>query len=210
MEVFGPTWENYENRIEENWRQVVTESDTVLIPGDISWGMQLEDAAEDLRRLDDLPGQKLLLKGNHDYWWGSLSKLKRLELKTIRFLQNNAYMVEGVHLIGTRGWSSRDSQEFNDGDEVVFKRELIRLQLSADARKGTAPTIAMLHYPPFDKTGRPNEFGELLEQIGVDLCIYGHLHSEGLYAAVEGVINTVEYRCISADYLSFRPVLLWR
>lgn len=208
MSVFGKSWHDYENKIFNNWVELVKEDDTVLVPGDISWGLKLEDAYEDLLRLDRLPGKKIILKGNHDYWWQSLKKLKSLNLKSIEFLQNNSFVVENYNIAGTRGWCSRDSAEFNDGDEVVYKRELIRLKLSLDSIKNNYPIIVILHYPPFNRDRTLNEFGKILEEYRVNTCLYGHLHSEGLSSVVEGIINSIEYRCISSDYLSFRPIIV--
>ncbi len=208
MSVFGKSWHDYENKIFDNWLALIKDADTVLIPGDISWGLKLEDALEDLIRIDRLPGKKIILKGNHDYWWQSLKKLKNLGLESIEFLQNNSYHVENYNIAGTRGWCSRDSSEFNEGDEVVYKRELIRLRLSLDSIKNNDPIIAMLHYPPFNRDRTLNEFGKILEEYKVSTCIYGHLHSEGLSAVVEGIINSIEYRCISSDYLAFKPILV--
>lgn len=208
MSVFGKSWYDYENKIFTNWNEIVKADDTVLIPGDISWGLKLENAYSDLVRIEELPGKKIILKGNHDYWWQSLKKLRSLGFKTIEFLQNNSYYIEEHNIIGARGWLSRDNPEFTEEDEVVFKRELIRLKLSLDSIKKDGDIIAILHYPPFNKDKKPNEFSEILEQYGAKICLYGHLHSEGLSGVVEGIINGIEYKCISSDYLNFKPILI--
>lgn len=126
MEVFGSAWKNYQDKIFRNWNKIVGKNDTVLIPGDISWAMNIEDAYVDLKKIDKLNGKKIMLKGNHDYWWQSLKKLNDLELNTIEFLQNNSFNIEGYDICGTRGWISRDNSEFTDHDEKIFKRELQR------------------------------------------------------------------------------------
>lgn len=210
MKVFGSVWEGYEEQIFENWKKVVKAEDTVLVPGDISWAMHLSEARRDLKRLDELPGTKYILRGNHDYWWESLKKIEQEGYETIRTVQNNAFVVEGTRLVGTRGWDSPDAKGFTEADEKVYQREILRLEMSLNAKlqEPYDRTIAMLHYPPFFKNGRANDLGFLMQEHGVSMCVYGHLHSEGLVWVQEGWIDGVEYRCISADYLGFRPVLL--
>ncbi|MDO5717895.1 MAG: metallophosphoesterase [Tissierellia bacterium] len=208
MEVFGEAWKDYENRIFTNWKDMISDDDIVLIPGDISWAMKIDDVIYDLKRIDSLPGTKILLKGNHDYWWQSLKKLKSLRLESLLFLQNNSYFLGGYNIVGSRAWLARDNSSFTEEDEPIFKRELIRLKLSLDSISDEAPIIAMLHYPPFDRYKNPNEFGQLLKEYDVEKCIYGHLHSEGLSAVVEGQIDGIEYTCLSADYIDFKPVLI--
>ena len=203
MEVFGETWANYENRIRENWLCQVKEDDLVLIAGDISWALKLEEAEADLRRIESLPGKKILLKGNHDYWWKSLNKISQLGLEDMEFLQNNSFLYQGYNIGGTRGWNPRDSQDFSDKDEGVFKREMIRLDLSLSNFKMGYESIVMIHYPPFNRDGNPNEFHDIMKDYGVKKCIYGHLHAEGLAQVREGIIDGIEYFCTSADYLSF-------
>ena len=126
MDVFGDNWKNYEERIFENWNNIVKEEDLVLIPGDISWAMYMEDAYIDLERIDNLPGKKILLRGNHDYWWQSLKKLNNLGFKSLNFLQNNSFFLKETNFCGTRGWDPRDSNGFSEEDEKIFKRERIR------------------------------------------------------------------------------------
>lgn len=209
MEIFGANWYNYQNRIFENWREIVKEDDLVLIPGDISWGLKLNDALPDLEKIENLPGKKILLKGNHDYWWKSLNKLNSLDFKTIEFLQNNSFTHENYNIAGTRSWSSRDSSGFTKDDEAIFKRELIRLELSLDTIKNDLETIVILHYPPFNKQGLPNEMGEILNKYdNISTCLYGHLHSDGLASVVEGEIDGITYKCLSADYIDFVPQLI--
>ena len=125
MEVFGEAWENYQERIFTNWENKIKDTDTVLIPGDISWAMDIKNAEIDLKKIDRLPGRKIMMKGNHDYWWSSLNKLNKLGLESIEFLQNNSFEVEDFLICGTRGWISRDSKDFTDHDEKIYKRELL-------------------------------------------------------------------------------------
>ena len=169
MSVFGGNWDNYEEKIFGNWNKNIKEDDLVLIPGDISWAMKLEDAKLDLDRIEKLNGTKIILKGNHDFWWTSLSKLNRLDYKSIYFLQNNSYRYKDTLIVGTRGWDSRDSIGFNDQDEKIFQRELIRLEISINdainKNKDYDEIIAIMHYPPFDRKYLPNEFEEILNII---------------------------------------------
>lgn len=208
MEVFGPAWEDYENRIKENWLRRVTSEDLVLIPGDISWALKLNEAYRDLIRIDKLPGKKIFLKGNHDYWWKSLNKIKQLGLESSYFLQNNSYFYGGYNIAGSRGWMPRDAADFKEKDEAIFKRELIRLELSLKTIKNQDETILILHYPPFDREGKTNEFIDLAKDYNVKTCLYGHLHSDGLSQVREGMIDGIEYYCLSADYIGFSPVLI--
>lgn len=204
MAVFGEVWADYQENIFKNWKETVEDGDYVLVPGDISWAMRLDQAAVDLERLDRLPGDKILLKGNHDYWWQSLKKMNDLGFESLHFLQNNSFRVGSYSICGTRGWDPRDRVGFTEEDEVVFRRELLRLEMSLDSAQ-CQNIIAMLHYPPFGRDKKPNEFGEILAKRGVGHCLYGHLHSQGLSEVVEGVFDGVNYQCISSDYLNFKP-----
>ena len=224
MDVFGPSWENHAARIEENWRGKITPSDTVLIPGDISWGISLDEALADLKFIDSLPGTKILSKGNHDYWWGTTKKVEDFlasnDLRSIRILKNNGYCVEDTLIAGARGWLVPENPEYGTDDERIYLREVGRLerslkdseaafiQVQEALGKDTSPKrrIAMLHYPPIYDPKRDNELTSALEKHGVDICLYGHLHGRAHKNAFEGVRNGVEYRLISADYLKFDPV----
>lgn len=205
MEVFGSGWENYQERIFSNWNEVVGPDDTVLVPGDISWAMDLDEAAVDLAKIDALNGKKILLKGNHDYWWTSLNKINNLGLESMNYLQNNSFHVEGYDICGTRGWTSRDSKDFTDHDEKVFARELLRLENSLRA-SGDGKKIVMLHYPPINSDRTLNEFFDICEKNKVEFLVYGHLHGGGHNLIKEGNYKGVELICASGDYLGFSPV----
>lgn len=205
MEVFGEGWSDYQNRIFDNWNDIVSENDTVLIPGDISWAMDLEQASVDLARIDELNGHKILMKGNHDYWWTSLSKNNSLGLSSLYFLQNNSYQVEGYDICGTRGWIPRDHKDFTDHDEKIFKRELMRLENSLKANKGDNK-IVMLHYPPINQNKTFNEFYDICLENGVEILIYGHLHGYGHNLVKEGNFDGVKVYCVAGDYIDFKPV----
>ncbi|MCQ4922722.1 metallophosphoesterase [Tissierella carlieri] len=206
MGIFGDNWLNHEEKIIDNWRANIKEDDLVLLAGDISWALKLEEAYEDLLKIDELPGKKIIIKGNHDYWWNSLRKLNNLGLKTINFLQNNSYIYDNIGIVGTRGWSSIDVDTVEDQDYKVFNRELNRLKLSLDSlRESVEKIIVVLHYPPFNIDCSPNGFIDIVKEYNGDICVYGHLHSEGHKYAVEGVVEGIEVHCISSDYIDFIP-----
>lgn len=206
MDIFGENWINHEEKIFRSWRKLVTDNDLVLIPGDISWALKLEEAYDDLVRIDKLPGKKILTKGNHDYWWEGPKKLKSLGLDSISFLQNKSVIYNNIGIYGTRGWISKDSPNFKENDLKIYNRELNRLKLSLES-SGKAKLdkkIVMLHYPPFNTKSEPNDFVDLMKEFDVDICIYGHLHAEGHKFVKEGLIDGIEFLCVSSDYLDFK------
>lgn len=205
MEVFGDGWANYQDRIISNWENIVNDDDTVLIPGDISWAMSVEEARIDLGKIDKMKGKKILMKGNHDYWWSSLKKLEDLGLSTLSFLQNNHFEVEGYDICGTRGWISKDNKEFDEHDLKIYKRELIRLENSFRESKSNK-RIVLLHYPPLNADGSFNEFFDLCKEYKVSKLIYGHLHGVGHKLIKEGNIEGIEVSCVAGDYIDFMPV----
>ncbi|MFA9424452.1 MAG: metallophosphoesterase [Sedimentibacter sp.] len=206
MNVFGDNWINHEEKIIENWKNNVGENDLVLVPGDISWAGNLEDAVGDLERIDVLPGIKIVGKGNHDYWWATSNKLDKLDLKTIKFLKNNSYEFEGAVICGTRGWDTMEEHSEAESNQKIFLREMNRLEISLNSAKlSKNPIIAMLHYPPFDGNGLPNEFFSILEKYNVETCIYGHLHGEDGHKNIkEGIIGGIAVHCVSSDYMDFK------
>ncbi|KGG79780.1 serine/threonine protein phosphatase [Caloranaerobacter azorensis H53214] len=206
MDIFGDNWLDHEVKIFENWKRIIKEEDLVLVSGDVSWAMKLEDAYIDLLKIDRLPGIKVITKGNHDYWWSTKSKLKALKFNTIHFLQNDYFLYKNIGICGTRGWISRDSDEFKEKDEKIFNRELNRLKLSLESiKEDVKEIIVMLHYPPFNIDGTPNEFVEVMDKYNVSTCVYGHLHGEGHKFAVEGKIDGIKFYCISCDFIDFSP-----
>ena len=192
MDIFGDNWKDHENKIKNDWIEKVKQDDLVLLPGDFSWAMNLKDTYKDFCYLNELPGKKILLKGNHDYWWNSLKKLNEYieenNFKDIYFLHNNSYEVEGKIIAGTRGWNL---SLLNEEDKTIINRELIRLELSIqDGIKKYGEDkeiIVCMHYPPTNKELLENsEFIKLMQKYGVKKCIYGHLHGEALADVVEG------------------------
>lgn len=209
MDIFGDNWKDHEEKIIKNWQQSISEDDLVLIPGDISWALKLQEAENDLKRIDTLPGKKVISKGNHDYWWVSLNKLNNLQLDTIFFIQNNSYIYKDVGIGGTRGWISKDSDDFDENDLRVYKRELHRLRLSLESIDDEVnKKIVMLHYPPFKMDLEPNDFHDIMLEHEVAICLYGHLHSDGHKFARENKIDGIEYYCIASDYIDFKPKLI--
>ena len=206
MDVFGAHWERHFEKICEDWRARVLPEDVVLLPGDLSWAMTLEEAAQDIAAICALPGQKLLLRGNHDYWWSSLTRVRALLPEGNYALQNDARVLQGIAFAGTRGWTIA-APASSAQDLKIYRREVLRLELSLQdaARKGPGlPIVAMLHYPPFNERQEDSEFTQLLERYGVCHCVYGHLHAEGLRGAFSGERNGVVYHQVSCDGLGFR------
>ena len=206
MEVFGTGWEDYVDRLRTGFAEV-EDRDTVVLCGDLSWGMSLEEARLDLAFLDrELPGEKWLLKGNHDYWWTTASKMNAFFQENgftrLHILHNNCALYGDLALCGTRGWFFEE----NGGaqSEKVFRRELIRLEASLKAA-GEREKYCFLHYPPLYRGYRCQEILDLLERYGVRICCYGHLHGASHRLAIEGVQGTVDYRLVSADFVGFRP-----
>ena len=202
MDVFGGAWENYVEKLVEGF-SVVKPDDTVVLCGDLSWGMNLEQAEEDFAFLNSLPGEKVILKGNHDYWWTTASKMNRFfeekHFNTFHLLHNNCFAYENVALCGTRGWFFEER-----GDQKVFNRELIRLETSLKAA-GDREKYCFLHYPPYYQGYTCKEIIALLQQYDVTACYYGHLHGGSHRLAMEGKFNSVDYHLVSADYLGFKP-----
>lgn len=212
MNIFGDNWINHEKKIIDDWVKTVSCEDLVLVPGDISWATKLDEAVEDLEKIDGLPGTKIIGKGNHDYWWATASKLDGLGLKTIKFLKNNSYEFDGAVICGTRGWDTLKDHQEDISNEKIYMREMNRLKISLDAtKKSKGVKIVMLHFPPFDSNGIPNDFFNIIKEYGAEVCIYGHLHGEEGHKNVrEGIINDISVHCVSSDYLRFKlKKILW-
>lgn len=214
MDVFGRQWTGYENRLKENWKKVVTNDDLVLVPGDISWAMHLEEAMTDLAWIDALPGKKLMVRGNHDLWWSSMKKMRGL-FKTIEYLQNDSYVdiQRRFAVIGSRGWTCPGDLDFTEEDRKIYERELLRLAMSADDAKKKIEgegldlsdflLIAMTHFPPTAPDKKPTGFTDMFRDLGVSKACYGHLHTQRSFEnGPKGLFDSVEYSLVSIDSLS--------
>ena len=207
MDIFGENWKNHSQKIIENWKNIVTDEDTVLLPGDLSWGMRIDEAAADLDVIYALPGRKILLGGNHDYWWKSSSKLEA-RYPGMRFMKNDFDTYEGWAVCGTRGWLCPNDVRFTEQDNKIYEREQVRLKLSLDAamRKGVENIILMMHYPPMNDKKEDSAFTELFKEYPIKKVVYGHLHGADSHAtAFEGERYGVTYELVAADYIDFCP-----
>ena len=210
MDIFGGAWTGYRDKLVSSL-SILRSEDTLVLAGDFSWGMSLQEALPDFRLLDSFPGKKLLIKGNHDYWWETVSKMKRFfaenAIETIDFLHNSCYFYNGAALCGTRGWFY-DKNDPAAGDDKIFKRELIRLEASLKAAvdQGAREIDCFLHYPPVFAGTEVPQITELLSRYPVKRVFYGHLHGESLRGAFSGMRNGIYYAVVSADALGFRPI----
>lgn len=212
MDIFGKNWEKHEEKIKQDWINKVKENDMVILPGDFSWATYLEDTYLDFKFLTDLPGKKVLLKGNHDYWWTTVTSMKKYlennKFENIEFLYNNSIEFEDKVFVGTRGWTFQE----NENSKKMINRENQRLELSikdAINKNGdTKEIIAIMHYPPIiEKQLLENshlEFFKTLKKYNIKRCYYGHLHGKSHADAVIGNIEGIEFNLVSADYLNFK------
>lgn len=213
MDIFGVNWENHTEKIKENWIKKVKEDDLVLLPGDFSWAMYLKDTYKDFEYLNRLPGKKLLLKGNHDYWWTTLKKMREYleenKFYNIDFIYNNSYEYDNKIIVGTRGWQEGKTSE----DKRLIKRENFRLELSLkDGIKkygDDKEIIVCMHYPPFNNYEENDlNFISTMKKYNVKTCIYGHLHGEVGESAKQGNIDGINFSLTSCDYTKFNLVRL--
>ncbi len=206
MEIFGSHWLGHKEKIKANWLESVQPQDTVIVCGDISWAMGLKDTAPDLHWLAQLPGRKVLLRGNHDYWWSSLAKMRQLYGSDFEFLQNNCLISGSTAICGSRGWVLPSSEGFTETDDKIYKREAIRLELALRQAAALAPQsiVAALHYPPLFAPDERTLFTDLLEKYGVRYCVYGHIHGENHVQPFEGERAGVRYKLVSCDTQNFR------
>ena len=206
MDIFGGNWTGYMDKLKEGM-SVITEADTTVLLGDLSWALSLEESAADFAWINEIPGKKIILKGNHDYWWSTAAKFRKFcednGFYNMEILNNNCFEYEDWAICGTRGWFFEEERS-GAHDEKVFKRELCRLEASLKAA-GEKNKMVFLHYPPKYKGYDCKEILQLLENYQVRRCFYGHLHGGSHKLALEGLWDGVEYRMVSADYLNFKP-----
>lgn len=204
-----PGWNDYVARLGNNWNSIVKEEDTVVIAGDISWAINFDELYEDFSFLNDLNGKKIIVKGNHDYWWNTLSKMNKFiaenNFDSINILQNNSYDVEGISVCGSRGWMFESSEEH---DEKILSREVGRIKMSLDSAVNEN-RILFLHYPPITTNSSCDEILDTLKEYGIKKCFYGHLHGMATKYAFEGEYDGIDFKLISADRLSFVPKLIY-
>ncbi len=211
MDIFGDNWQGHPELFFDNWRETVSEDDLVLIPGDISWAMKLKDALLDLNDLAALPGKKVLLRGNHDYWWPSISRLRKVLPEAMYAIQNDALKIGNVVIAGTRGWLVPGSVGFDTKDQKIFDREVARLKLSllaADKIKTNADYfVIMLHFPPNMLGLEPNQLSSTIKQANPNALVYGHIHSEKPLLALPEFAG-IDVHFVASDALKFKPKLI--
>lgn len=215
MDIYGGEWVNHTEKVKQNWEAKIGNEDTVILPGDSSWALRLEEAKTDLGWISGLPGKKVFIKGNHDLWWNSASKLNAL-FENMFFLQNTYYETEGWAICGSRGWICPGDDDFTAQDEKIYLRELGRLRLSLEAaakagygkntENAKGKIIGVIHFPPASDSLRRSGFTELFEEYGAEKVVYGHLHGKDAYGSgFKGKRNNVEYILTSTDYLKCAP-----
>jgi len=204
MDRFGPQWVGHAAKVERAWRATVGANDTVLVCGDTSWAMRLDEVAPDLAWLGDLPGRKLLLRGNHDYWWGSLAKVRRALPPSITPLQHDSHPVEGWSICGSRGWMLPGPDTTSE-NRLIYERELLRLRASLATAARGLPRLAMLHYPPWMPGQEATAVVDLLREFAVEICVFGHLHAMAPGSYPAGNHGGIRYHCVSCDLVDFAP-----
>ncbi len=210
MDIFGAKWDDYLNKIKADWSKRVTDGDIVLISGDISWAMDLEGALKDIEFIAELKGKKILIRGNHDYWWQGITKLRGLLPKDIYALQNDAVKIDNLIFCGSRGWAVEGSPDFHEHDKKIYLREAERFKLALkDAerlREEGDKLICLIHYPPFNVRRESSLFTKLFEEFKVDKVVYGHLHGKDVKTYLNTNINGVEYILASCDIVENKLV----
>lgn len=210
MAVFGEAWNQHAQKIYDNWTRTVHAEDLVLVPGDISWALTLEEARFDLDFLGSLPGTIIMIRGNHDYWWQGIGKVRQVLPSNVRAIQNDSFTAEGLSVAGSRGWICPGVEGFADSDRVIYLRELARLELSLKSLPRHArKVIVMMHYMPAAEDHQESGFIELMQAYGVDCCVYGHLHSWAHQIRMPEEKWGIRFSLVSADYVNFVPRLLW-
>lgn len=211
MDIFGGNWENYTQKIAENWKALVNNDDIVLIAGDISWAMKLDEAKADLQWIDNLPGKKIIIKGNHELWWSGITTVRNALPDSIWAIQNDCMRVGNILLCGTRGWTVPEhGKQLPAEDDKIYKREVIRLGLTLEAmkkqRKPEDKVICMMHFPPFNMTKEDSEFTKLLDEYNVDIVVYGHLHGKLVNMDKVYIKNNTKYFFTATDHINNTPV----
>ncbi len=211
MDVFGPHWQNCYQKIYDHWNDMVSEEDWVLMPGDLSWAMTLEECRYDFDFISRLKGKIILIRGNHDYWWQGIGKVKKALPANVYALQHDSLVVGSKVVCGSRGWILPGSNEWTEADNRIYLRELLRLEMSLlEAKKASLPIIVMMHYMPALRPDQPSGFTQLMQQYQVDSCIYGHLHGDAASRKIEGEYWGIRFYNASIDLLDFQPKIIWQ
>lgn len=209
MDRFGEHWRGHDRKIFDSWERIVCGDDLVLIVGDTSWAMRLEEALPDLERIGQMPGRKLLVKGNHDYWWETRSKMSRALHPSINILHASSIIVNRIAVVGTRGWVCPNDSHFQEQDQKIYERELGRLRSALETLRGREgefdALIVALHYPPANVAHEPSGFIDLIDEHRADVCVYGHLHGDDIRTALTGSHGKTDYYLVSADAADFAP-----
>ena len=225
MDVFGSGWDNYMESLRENWMRLCNEEDIIIVPGDISWAIGLSQARRDFEFINELPGSKILFKGNHDYWWNTTTKLERYKeenrFEKIFFIHNKSHLIQSetqnIGVCGTRGWMMPGDKNFGCDDERIYLREIERFKLSIEdaMRRDAKQIIAAFHYPPFDIKGENEAYINVLKEYNIDQCVFGHIHigskTFGTWKdTTEAMTNrhSIDFKLVSADYMKFTPLEL--
>lgn len=213
MDRFGQHWLGHDRKIFDAWDRTGSDEDLLILAGDTTWAAKLEAAIPDLERIGQMKGRKIMIKGNHDYWWETASKLRRLLPSSIEPLQSDAVIVNGVAVAGTRGWNCPGSEGFTDQDLRIYQREAGRLKLAlerlASRKTDYDRLIVALHYPPTNSQKEPSDFTRLMDEFKADACVYGHLHGEWTQAGLTGKRGSTTYYLVSADFVNFAPVRIF-
>ncbi len=216
MEVFGSSWDGYITKIKESWESMVTDEDTVLIPGDISWATYVEKGEEDFRFISELPGRKIMCRGNHDYWWTTIKKMEDFfaekGFRNLELVRTNVIEADDCLISGTRGWMI-ESKECVEGTEnkKIYEREKLRIKMCIEKLSEADPghdrkRIMVIHYPPITSKMEYTEFAQMMAEGGIDICVYGHLHGKAHKKAFEGDFMGTRFVCSSADFVGFMPI----
>ncbi len=228
MERFGPAWQDHAARLAAAWQELARPDDVLLLAGDLSWAMNLEEARADLAWIEALPGRKVIIRGNHDFWWSAVSRVRRALGPSVVALQHDHVLIEGTAIVGTRGWQCPGSlgsadlmaeetpaapAAYSESDRRIYQREVERLRLGLEGLRRSGASwrrlVVLLHYPPMNPERQESGFTRLLDQHGADLCVHGHLHGAAAHlTAFEGRRLNTEYRCVSADRVAMRPALV--
>ena len=210
MDVCSPVWKQHYKKIYYNWHKTVSNEDIVFVPGDISWAMKIEETVHDMHFLSMLPGMIIAIPGNHDYWWHSISKVRKVIPPNMQVIQNDHIMLDNIAICGTRGWvCPNNGGRFDQHDEKIYKREIVRLENSlSSVKQPVDEIIVMMHYMPTNEKHEQSGFIDILKKYNVNTVIYGHLHARAQKCCLPKVSWGINFHLVSADYLNFTPVLI--